>query len=327
MGAAGRCGGNGLSAFDSLGVVVLTYGTSGVHRELLRSLQAAGVPAERIVVAHNPASPGEPDPELPPGCDLVRCPRNGGYTAGMNSGLRRWRERRDTPPLLLLLTHDASPRDGAVGALLVAAKARPEFGILAPVQLEAGSDEPFSYGGDSDHRGVTTHRKLLPSPLEDGVGRCDWVDGGAMLVRAEVFERVGEFDERFWSYCDDSDLCLRARRAGFGVGVVPAAVADQDPGADKRPGSWAYLLTRNSLEYVRRAAGRKAVVWAIGREIRYLGLCLARIPVRVVRPRPTGLAEPWALAAGTALGMAAFLLRRWGPPPPWLPGIGDVANA
>lgn len=316
-----------MSAFERLGVVVLTYGASGVHRALLDSLLAAGVPAERIVVAHNPAAPGEPDPELPPGCDLVRCPRNGGYTAGMNSGLRRWRQRPEAPSLLLLLTHDARLREGALPALLAAAEARPEFGILGPAQFETGTETPFSYGGDSDHRGVTTHRKQAPASLEDGIGRCDWIDGGALLVRAEVFDRVGEFDERFWSYCDDSDLCLRARRAGFGVGVVPAAVVDQDPGADNRPGSWAYLLTRNALEYARRAAGWGAVIGAIGREIRYVGLNLARIPVRIVRPRPTGIAEPWAIAVGTVLGMAAFLLRRWGPPPPWLPGIGDVANA
>jgi N-acetylglucosaminyl-diphospho-decaprenol L-rhamnosyltransferase len=309
-----------------LGVVVLTYGTAGTHRELLQTLLAQGVPATAIVVVHNPSRPGEPGPELPPGCELVRCERNGGYSGGMNRGLERWAERPDRPQLLLLASHDARLRPGALDALLAAAERAPGYGVLAPALLLAGSEEPFSFGGDSDGRGVTTHRKRPPTRVEAGISRCDWVDGGTMLVRAEAVARVGEFDERFWSYCEESELCLRLRRAGFGVGVVPAAVADQDPGGSKRLGAWAYLLTRNSTEYARRAAGPRAAAWAIARQLRFVALNLARIPVRLLRPRPGGIREPWLLAVGTAWGTVDFLRRRWGPPPRRLPGTGDVAN-
>jgi GT2 family glycosyltransferase len=310
----------------SLGVVVLTYGTAGTHRELIESLLAQGVPATAIVVVHNPSAAAEPDPELPPGCDFVRCERNGGYSGGMNRGLERWAERPEAPKLLLLASHDARLRPGALEALLAAAARAPGYGVLAPVLMLTGSEEPFSFGGDSDDRGVTTHRKQPPARLEDGIAPCDWVDGGTMLVRSEAIERAGGFDERFWAYCEESDLCLRIRRAGLRVGVVPAAVADQDPGGEKRLGAWAYLLSRNSIEYARRAAGPRAAAWAAAREVRCIGLNLARIPVRLVRRRRGGVREPWLLVVGTGWGTIDFLRRRWGPPPRRLPGTGDVGN-
>ncbi len=309
-----------------LGVVVLTYGTAGTHVELLDSLLAQGVPATAIVVAHNPAVAGEPDPELPPGCDLVRCERNGGYSGGMNRGLERWAERPEAPELLLLLSHDARLRPGALAALLAAAARAPGFGVLAPVLMLTGSEQPFSFGGDSDSRGVTTHRKRPPSWVEDGIAPCDWVDGGTMLVRAEAIERAGEFDERFWAYCEESELCLRIRRAGLRVGVVPAAVADQDPGGEKRLGAWSYLLTRNGAEYARRAAGTKGAVLAVARSAGFVAVNLARMVARTGRRRPGGVREPWVLAVGTAWGTVDFLRRRWGPPPRRLPGTGDVGN-
>ena len=81
---------------------------------------------------------------------------------------------------------------------------------------------------------------------------CDWVDGGAMVLRREALERVGGFDERFFAYCEEAELCLRITRAGWRVGVLDGARAQQAPGGSSRPGAWSYLITRNGLAYARR---------------------------------------------------------------------------
>ena len=52
----------------------------------------------------------------------------------------------------------------------------------------------------------------------------DIVNGCCMLIRAEVFERIGLIDERFFLVHEESDLCLRARRAGFRLGVLGEAL-------------------------------------------------------------------------------------------------------
>jgi GT2 family glycosyltransferase len=301
---------------------VLTYGGGGEHESLLASLAAEGLPAECVLVVHNPAAPGERDPVLPSGCELLRASHNLGYAAAMNRGIERQLEC--DPELVLLLTHDARLHKGALAALVGAARAEPSYGALGPALVFSGSDEPFSYGGLTRTNGTLTHRRAQPS-TRTGIATCDWVDGGTMLLRAEVLAAVGGFDERFWGYCEEAELCLRIARGGFRVGVVPAAVADQSPGGPKRPGAWAYLLTRNGTAYAWRAAGARGVAFLSLRAAWYVGVEAVRVAARGLGLRPGGAAEPWAVAVGVSRGLLDFYRRRWGPPPP-LPGAGDVAN-
>lgn len=312
-------------ATETLGVVVLAYGGGGEHERLIESLFAEGVPSASVLVVHNPAEPDEPPPVVPSGCELLQATRNLGYTGGMNLGIARLQERG--MDLLLLLTHDARLREGALDALLSAARREPRYGVLGPALVVAGTETPFSFGGITRADGTNTHIRELPPTVAKGVFACDWVDGGTMLIRREALERIGVFDESFWGYCEEADLCLRVRRSGFLVGVAVDAIADQDPGAEKRPGAWAYLLTRNGTEYARRAAGARGVLTITTRAACLVAFELARVLLRSVRPRPGGAQEPWALAVGTAWGLLDYFRRRWGPPPPGLPGMGDLHNA
>lgn len=309
----------------TLGVGVLTYGDSGVHLPLLDSLWAEGIEPAQVLVVHNPARTDEPDPRLVDGVELVRNAGNLGYAGGMNVALERLLARGSDP--LLLLTHDARLRPGALAALLAAAARDPGYGVLGPALKMAGSEEPFSFGGRTSRNGVCSHVRRPPSADAAGVAACDWVDGGTLLLRAGAVTAAGRFDERFWGYCEESDLCLRIQRAGMRIGVALDAVADQDPGGLKRPGAWAYLLTRNGIEYARRAVGLRGVLALEARALQSVAVNLARAGARLVRKRPGGPAMPWAIAVGTLRGALDFLRGRWGPPPPNLPGMGDVANA
>jgi N-acetylglucosaminyl-diphospho-decaprenol L-rhamnosyltransferase len=309
---------------EGLGAVVLSYGSGGEFAPLVDSLLGEGVAPASILVVHNPAHPGEPAPKVPPGCEVLQSERNLGYAGGMNLGVARMRDRG--AGLLLLLTHDARLRPGTLEALLAAAADKPAFGVLSPVLLLAGAEAPFSFGGETSPNGTTVHVKD-PPPGVDGVFACDWVDGGSILIRREVLDRVGAFDERFWGYCEEADLCLRARRAGFGVGVVLAARADQEPGGSKRPGAWAYLRTRNGIEYARRAAGARGLVVATARSIWLAAFNFLRAGLRALRLRSGDPKEPWTLAVGIARGALDYFRGRWGPPPPNLPGMGDLRNA
>ncbi|HSS32209.1 MAG TPA: glycosyltransferase family 2 protein [Solirubrobacterales bacterium] len=307
-----------------LGIAVLAYGGGGEFRPLIASLEAEGVPASAIVLVHNQAAPGEAPPGAPEGVEVIATGANPGYAGGMNVGVRRQLERGVEQ--ILVLTHDARLHPGALAALRSAAASAPRFGILGPALVLAGTDVPFSFGGFTDAGGANSHRKELPAGGGE-VLACDWVDGGTMLVQRQVFERVGEFDERFWGYCEEADLCLRARRAGFEVGVVPAARADQEPGMGKRIGAWAYLITRNGIEYAGRARGLRGVVTSTLRALRVLALNLLRAGLRRTHLRPGSAAEPWALAVGTWRGIVDRFRGNWGAPPSDLPGLGDLRNA
>jgi GT2 family glycosyltransferase len=305
-------------------VVVLAYGAGRHHDELLDSLSAAGVEPASVLVVHNPAAPGEPPPPVPGGVELVQSDRNRGYAGGMNLGIARQRGRDFE--LILLLTHDARLRPGALDAMIAALEADAACGICGPVLLYAGTEDPYSYGGVTDRNGANAHLKEPPTATDAGIAACDWVDGGTMLVRVDVFDRVGDFDARFWGYCEEADLCARARRAGIGVGVALAARADQEPGATKRRGAWAYLMTRNGLAYAYRAAGVRGLAMTGLRGLESLVVNLARTGLRRAGIRPGSVEESWAIAVGTARGGFDFLRGRWGPPPAGLPGMGDMGN-
>lgn len=83
-------------------------------------------------------------------------------------------------------------------------------------------------------RPVPTLRRLLGRRLGDRAGlypldldrqiAVDWVAGLFMAMRADTFQHLGGFDERFFLYCEDVDLCLRCWNSGLSVQVIPAAV-------------------------------------------------------------------------------------------------------
>jgi GT2 family glycosyltransferase len=80
--------------------------------------------------------------------------------------------------------------------------------------------------------------------------------GCAMLVRSEVFDIVGFFDEAYFAYSEDADLCLRARANGFTIVHNPRALVTHYPSAAtiKNEGKWFrdYYVTRNSFMFGRR---------------------------------------------------------------------------
>jgi N-acetylglucosaminyl-diphospho-decaprenol L-rhamnosyltransferase len=307
------------------GVVVLAYGGARQHQPLLDSLAAAAVDPGAILVVHNPARVGEAAPPLPAGIEQVQSDRNRGYAGGMNLGIAH--QMRRGFELLLLLTHDARLRPGALDAMVAALDADPACGICGPVLLYTGTEAAYSYGGLTDRNGISSHLKVPPAAGSSGLAACDWVDGGTMLLRSAVVDRVGDFDERFWGYCEEADLCARARHAGFGVGVALAARADQEPGATKRRGAWAYLMTRNGLAYAHRVAGTRGLAITGLRALESVLVNLIRTGLRRTGLRAGDVEESWAIAVGTARGSIDFIRGRWGPPPAGLPGLGDLGNA
>ena len=309
-------------------MVVLTHGASREALPLIGSLLEEGIDPSTIAVVHNPVGAGESALEPPdPRVTVIRPEHNLGYARGMNRGIAHHRARGAR--LLLLLTHDVRLRPGAVDALVQAAADNPGYGILGPVlRFRDDQDRVFSFGGVSERGGATRHMTADPRPgTAEALIDCHWVDGAAMLVRAEVLDQVGLLDERFFGYFEESELCLRATRAGWRVGAVRAAVAAQSEGKTTWPGSHAYLMRRNGLEYARLAAGPAGVVAGLGRTLhvtavearRALGALAGR------RPPEVGLASRLRLA-GNWIGVLDFLRRRFGPPPPYLPGIGDYRH-
>jgi GT2 family glycosyltransferase len=161
------------------------------------------------------------------------------------------------------------------------------------------------------------------SDLTPGAGtveRCAWLDGSSIMLRARALTESGLYDTSLFGYAEDAMLCLRLERAGWPVGVVPAATAEQISGQMSRPGLSAFLIARNCLRYAREAAGRAGIAALLARYLRQT-VHLLRVSVTGPRRR-AALIQCCAMWTGTL----AFFAGRAGPPPVWLPGRGELGG-
>ena len=203
--------------------IVLHYGAIDDTSDAVRSLLASSVPSDVIVV--NNDCPGSADvmrfPDRPEAVRVIEAETNRGFASGVNLGIRAALERG--AEAVFLLNNDAVVEPDTLAELRAAAQERPEFGILAPVVYYADArDQVWSAGW-------RRRPARLLTPLSTLSGRrsaeADSVAGCAMLIRRSALDRIGLFDERFFLYYEDVDLCRRAWAAGIRVGVVSAASA------------------------------------------------------------------------------------------------------
>jgi N-acetylglucosaminyl-diphospho-decaprenol L-rhamnosyltransferase len=166
---------------------------------------------------------------------LIVSPSNGGFGAGNNVAFRASMESNDPAELFFLLNPDAWPEEGCIAALVSFFGAHPEVGAAGGRLLdEQGVVHPSVFRFPSlwseleghVHLGVVSrlareHVVALPTPPQSRP--VDWVSGASMVVRRRVLDEVGLFDEGFFLYFEEVDLCRRIHEAGHPIWFVREA--------------------------------------------------------------------------------------------------------
>ena len=257
-----------------LGVVILHHDRWPGVRDTIESVLANGVDPSSIVVVDNASRSTALDAlrDAVPSITVLALPRNDGYAAGMNAGIRTWPERD-----VLLLTHDCVLEAGAISTLHVQLE-DPTVGMAGPLLcLRSQPDVVFSAGGRFQPPGELTHdsfraprSSLAGAPTID----VDWLDGACLMVRRAVLDAVGVFDEDYFLYFEETDFSFRLRRAGWRIVCARVAVAAQEPSA--RPEA---LYVRNRLRFVSRQVSTRAACRQAAHELHRIGrLLLTRNP-------------------------------------------------
>ncbi|WP_417205764.1 glycosyltransferase family 2 protein [Antarctobacter sp.] len=158
---------------------------------------------------------------------VVQSGENGGFGAGNNVGIRATMADGSAPDYVYLLNSDAFPAPDAIRRLHDHLETHPEAAF-------AGS---YIHGEEGDAH-VTAFRfpsiwselegamrfgpvsrllkgKSVPIGVPEATQRVDWLAGASIMMRQDVLDRIGLFDEGFFLYFEETDLCLRAARAGF----------------------------------------------------------------------------------------------------------------
>jgi len=211
--------------FPQVDIVIVSYRGAPLLRRCLASLRAHLRDGEATVTVVDNAS-GDGTAEMVatefPEFRLEAQTANLGFAAGTNLGIRA-----GSAPYVLALNPDAAIEAGTLHTLLKLLESDARIGCCGPELLR---DD-----GSLDHAG----RRSFPTPLSalghfSGIGRrarggrlaayrapevergpVDAVNGAFMLLRRTALDQVGNFDEGYWMYMEDLDLCARLGQAGW----------------------------------------------------------------------------------------------------------------
>ncbi len=198
---------------NRVALVILNYRGADDTLACLAAVERLDRKPDRVVVIDN----GSGDDSIErlraahPGLELCCNPRNLGYGAGQNAVLAELLEQE--LDWIWLLNNDAAPRPDALGRMLAAAD-RPDIGAVGARLLDADLPHRLqALGGGHVHwwRGSSRewNRDCPPTP------ELDYLTGACLLLRGSALRQVGLFDERYFLYWEDVDLCLRLKQAGW----------------------------------------------------------------------------------------------------------------
>ena len=246
-----------------LDIVIVTYNSIQVIGDLLDSLPAAAAGLiYDVVVVDNGSTDGTPDfVEARGGCRVVRSV-NTGYAGGINRGVRAAK----LAAAILILNPDVRLHAKSV-APLVTALEDPQVGIVVPqVRSRSGSIELSLRREPSPLRGLGLNWTGLAILSEyftrssdyDTPRTVDWALGAVILMSRKCYETVGGWDESFFLYSEETDVCLRARDAGFLTRYEPSSVAVHIGGQSGRDRRTHAMQIINRVRLYRRRHGRLA---------------------------------------------------------------------
>lgn len=220
-----------------LSILIVSHGQEKLVAKLLAGLPAACAGIEHeIIVVDNLGSPdfqiaiGGPKPAL----NILSNQRRLGFGVNVNRAARA-----SSGDILLVLNPDTEYIAGSLAMASDYLESQPKIGLLAarlvhPDGREQRNVRAFptlpvavlrGLGADSWKKKPKFYRSrvLLDMPL-DVPRQVDWAFGSFMLMRRRDFEAVGGFDESFFMYYEDVDLCLRLRRQGLETWIYPSLV-------------------------------------------------------------------------------------------------------
>jgi N-acetylglucosaminyl-diphospho-decaprenol L-rhamnosyltransferase len=259
-----------------LAVVVVNHNAGPYLRRCMESLHAsAGDARVEVVVVDNASHDGSPEAAIRerPDMNLIRNRTNRGFAAAANQGIAA-----SSAPFVLLLNPDAEIVGGTLAALVKVARERPGAGAVgALVRNPNGSIQPSARRVPrlGEALGHAFLGPLIPSnPFtrsytmagwdRSSEREVEWVSGSAMLLRREAIEQVGAFDEGYFMYVEDVDLCTRLRRHGWKVVFSPELQVVHQIGVSTRGqrGRMAFAHSESIYRYFAkfRAGGASAML-------------------------------------------------------------------
>jgi GT2 family glycosyltransferase len=227
-----------------LSIIIVSYNTSDLIGTCLASVTAADDVSKEVFVIDNASTDGSAAliRKNFPSVSLIANTENRGFAAANNQVMPQCRGR-----YIFFLNPDTEVVSGAFGNALSYMDAMPHVGLAGTklINPDGTLHESVSYRYPG--------QKYTGRELSSLKGPIACVQGSSMIVRSDVMKAVGGFDEDFFLYGEDQDLCLRIRKLGFEIGYIESAVVVHLGGQSERqtplPELWQKKTTAELLFY------------------------------------------------------------------------------
>lgn len=193
-----------------------------------------------------------------PNVSMIETGENLGFTGGNNCGIRWALDQK--ADYVFLLNNDTTVETNALSALVRTAQERPDAGMVTPlIRYYDEPKLPWFAGSRLDlRRGEASHDNASPPQPNDPPRSVPWASGCAMLIPAELVERLGGFDDRYFLNWEDVDLSIRLRASGREIVMAPGAKIYHKVSRSLSKHSRVphYYYARNNLLLLKMHAGR-----------------------------------------------------------------------
>jgi GT2 family glycosyltransferase len=205
--------------FEDVTVICVTYQS----RALVEALAAQLQPFPQVIVVDNGSTDGTVAAvrRLIPQARVLQRNHNGGFGRANNEAMAHV-----LTPFALLLNPDCRLAPEALDILRQCMHRYPLAGVVAPQGWRADRRPQKSFRAAFYER-----QQRQPYRTADATCSVQWLNGCCLLVRTHAFREIGGFDEQFFLFYEDDDLCLRMRQAGYECLIEPAASALHTGGA------------------------------------------------------------------------------------------------
>lgn len=244
-----------MTSSPQIHIVIVTWNGKHLIERLVESLEKSDRPCERIVVVDNASSDGTVEmlADRFPRIEVIRMEKNIGYSAGINVGLKRVKEKG--AQYVWVFNNDVVVKPDCLAKLVDTIESDPQIGVVGPIVFDYKTKQ-IAHAGYRINM-WTGGMKEIGTPPGDEPYEVDSAFGCSNLIRMEAVERIGGFDDGYNVYFDETDFNSRARRDGWKVVVEPRAGVYHEESAtmNRMIMKKGLLLLRNLVRFEVKNAG------------------------------------------------------------------------
>lgn len=211
-----------------VGIVTVNYKGVEDTIECVHSLQSIDYPNFEVIVVDNGSQDGSVRKlvKIKNLITLISLPENTGYTGGNNAGIQCALDK--SCEYILLLNNDTTVNKNFLSILVDTLQKDKDIGLVGPkiyysdkenILVSEGGEINLKKGPFLNINQNQTDKKLFTEPVDR-----EYISGCCMLVKKEVFQKIGLLDQKYFCYVEDIDFCVRCRKSGFKTVYEPRSI-------------------------------------------------------------------------------------------------------